>query len=114
MSWEEAKRDAGLWLDQLQLRRPRDGEALDLRPYSDRLLFKGRRRVIVINAIRRIMKRRGVNVILPDNFVADLARSRDEDQSQGELSRRVVEGDGAATIAPGLRKFRESLGGSSA
>jgi len=63
---EEAKRDAGLWLDQLQLQRPREAEALDLRPCSDRLLFKGRRRVIVINAIRRIMKRRGVNVILPD------------------------------------------------
>jgi len=66
VSWEEAKRDAGLWLDQLQLPRPRDGEALDLRPYSDRLLFKGRRPVIVINAIRRIVKRRRVNVILPD------------------------------------------------
>jgi hypothetical protein len=66
MSWIEAKRDAQTWLDQLQLKRPGTKEILDLRPFSDRLPFKGRYRDMVINAVGRIMKRRGVSVILPE------------------------------------------------
>lgn len=66
VSWEEARRDAETWLDRLQLKRPTKGEPLDLRPFSDRLPFKGRYRDMVINAIERIMKRRGVAVILPE------------------------------------------------
>ena len=66
MSWAEARRDAELWLDRLQLKRPGKGETLDLRPYGARLEFKGRYRLMVINAIGRIMKSRGVDVILPE------------------------------------------------
>jgi len=65
MSWPQATRDAEQWLDRLQLKRPAIGQTLDLRPFANRLPFTGRYRDMVINAIRRIMKRRRIDVTLP-------------------------------------------------
>lgn len=66
MSWSEARRDAELWLDQQQLKKPEKGETLDLRPYGARLEFQGRYRLMVINAIGRTLKGRGIKFILPE------------------------------------------------
>jgi hypothetical protein len=65
VSWEDAKRDATQWLDRLQLRRPAKGETLDLRPYAESLPFEGKYREMVINALGRLLKARGVDAILP-------------------------------------------------
>jgi hypothetical protein len=75
MSWEEARRDAELWIDRLQLKRPGKGETIDLRPFSASLQAQGRYRSMVINAIRQdyegeAMERHPAGVMISSFMVA--------------------------------------------
>jgi hypothetical protein len=66
VSWAEAQKDAKRWLDSLNLKRPVRGELLDLRPYSEQLPFEGKYRVMVINALSRLLKKRRIEAVLPE------------------------------------------------
>jgi hypothetical protein len=66
VSWEQAKRDAEKWLNMLNFKRPAPGEIINLKIYSQTLPHTGKQREMVINAIRRNLKARGIKAILPE------------------------------------------------
>ena len=66
MSWADAKADADRWLGSLNVKRPPPGETLDLRRHAVTLPFTGRYRLMVINALARLLKKRRIEAVLPD------------------------------------------------
>ncbi|GEM_PF-3122502 len=67
MSWKAAQEEASRWLDQLQLETGKiRGTVIDLRPYVHLIKAEGLIRVMVFDAAKRALKKRGADCILPE------------------------------------------------
>lgn len=68
MSWKDAQKEAQQWLDKVQANQllKEHGEPLDLRPFADQLIAQGNFRTMVLNAVKRKLKKKGVTFYLPE------------------------------------------------
>ena len=67
MSWKAAQEEASRWLDSIQLKNGEiRGTVVDLRPYAHLLNAEAQFRVMVYDAAKRALKKRGADCILPD------------------------------------------------
>ena len=66
LSWEDAVEEAGKWLGTLRLGRNLDGQTIDLTPHMSTLAAEGHFRTMVLQSVRRKLKKRGAkDVIIP-------------------------------------------------
>jgi hypothetical protein len=66
VSWDDAQKEAKRWIDGLNLQNVK-GTLVDLRVPAEQLRFQGHFRVMVFQAAKRLLKKRGAAVILPDS-----------------------------------------------
>lgn len=65
MSWKDAQREAKRWIDGLNLQKVK-GRLIDLREPAKALRFRGKFRLMVFSAAKRILADRGATAVLPE------------------------------------------------
>ena len=66
MSWREAQNEAQRWLDKARLTElVKQGEPVDLRPFADLLQAQGNFRTMVLDAVRRQLRKKRISAYLP-------------------------------------------------
>jgi hypothetical protein len=66
VSWDDAQQEAKRWIDGLNVQGVK-GTLVDLRGPAQLLPFQGHFRTMVFQAAKRLLKKRGAAVILPDD-----------------------------------------------
>jgi hypothetical protein len=65
VSWDDAQKEAKRWIDSLNLQNVK-GALVDLSAPAQQIHFQGHFRVMVLQAAKRLLKKGGAAVILPE------------------------------------------------
>ncbi len=68
MSWDRAQKEAQRWVDSLNLAtKSMQGQSVDLTEQAKSLKFEPKFRVMVIRAAKRLLTKRGVTPVIPED-----------------------------------------------